>query len=137
MSNIGCENNDSTIYAPSRPTIPDTSIYISSFPTDVILRLRQSVRIQNAVTTFLFYSVLEDTRQVVHNEVIGNAKILLGIDYGSFQKYIELNTVKVPGSYSLENGMHYSIQLKDVMIIDSVYHIKFQFNEYKHWRKYN
>lgn len=132
--NIGCNTNDDlNTYSQPKPTIPDTVIFMSSFPTNVDLMLGKSVRIQNVNTTILFYSLLSDTRQIINNEVVGNAEIILHLDYGLFQKYVALNTNIVPSTYSLENGLQYSIHLKDVHRTDSLYHIVFQFNRYGDW----
>ena len=134
LVSVGCESEDDlNIYSQPKPNVPDTTIYVSSLPSNIKLFLGKSVRIQNAVTTFMFYSIVSDTRLIINNEVVGNAKIYMHLDYGSFQRYVELNTNELPGSYSLENGLQYSISLKDVQSIDSTYQIVFQFNEYKDW----
>lgn len=132
LSSVGCEDADNTIYHPqSTINVPDTTIYLASLPFDVELKLGHSVRILNAGTIFLFHSVLEDTRHVVLGEPTGNVKILMLVDYGSMQKYIELNSVDVPGQYLLENGLKYVISLKQVTGTDSTCHILFQFSSYK------
>ncbi|MFZ4620485.1 MAG: hypothetical protein ACOYNS_07995 [Bacteroidota bacterium] len=131
---IGCESGgDVNRYSQPTPVVPDTSITITSFPTNVELQLGKSIRIQNAGTVFEFYSVVSDTRSMVNNEVVGNAKILLYVDYGPYQKYVELNSSDVPVQYTLENGLHFVIQLKEVIHQGSSYQIIFEFNEYWNW----
>ena len=114
----------------NHPTNPDTSIFVTSFPSNLYLTIGKSIKIDNVNTIITFISVIEDTRSIVNNEVTGNAKVQLSIDYGYLYKVITLNTNDIPQTYYWEDGNNYVIQLKDLVSLSTTQEITLEINKY-------
>lgn len=123
----GClEDSVDGTYWNVTPIVPDTTIYLASLPADVHLRLGKSVSIQNCNTIFRFSELLEYGRE--------NSAVQMEVEYNVADvKSIVLNTNTIPGDYELENGMNYSITLKEVSRVDTTFQLTFVFNEYAYW----
>jgi len=103
---------------------------VTSFPSNLYLTIGKSIKIDNVNTIITFISVIEDTRSIVNNEVTGNAKVQLSIDYGYLYKVITLNTNDIPQTYYWEDGNNYVIQLKDLVSLSTTQEITLEINKY-------
>ena len=130
---LGCEHtSDSGSHESILPKhSPDTSVFLTTFPTTLHLSLGKSVLIENVNTIIIFISVVQDSTQIVNNEVIGKAKVQLVVDYGYYYEVVELNINDIPGTYRWENGQNYDMQLMELTRIDTTYEISIKINQFR------
>ena len=120
------DNNYDGLSSAVKPNVPDTTIYLTTFPSNIYLFLGKSVRIQNGNSIFRFVDVLENN--------INNSIVRLEVEYDAVsKKIIDLNTNAIPQTYQLENGLYYGIHLKELNIVDSTFQIMFIYNQYRKW----
>jgi len=119
---LACHPSDVSFDRPDFVITPEETI----LPMDIVLPLGKTVRIEVGQCTILFRTVLEDS--VTGKSVSRNGKVLLEVKYEDSVKHVELNTVEIPRTYTLENGLFYNLELVGLRITDGTYEIILRFN---------
>ena len=81
-------------------------------------------------TILIFDSVLYDSTRIINDSLIGNAKIQMTADYGSYKKKFELGINEGPYGYFWEDGSDYMITPITLIRYGSTYVLIFEINEH-------
>lgn len=132
LSSITCKTSLQSVATTTINDDPSFVIPISRtvWPIDVTLKLGQSVMIEIAHATFSF-------RQVTGNPQVDSKGLLSGprgvrifIQYETSCEEIEAPIQEFPIFNALHNGHTYGISIKDLKVVDGVYQIILNLNQY-------